>query len=362
MIIPELPGYLEDMGGGEYKGLIISLFTLTAALSRPVSGKLTDKIGRIPVMIFGTVVCFIIGFAYPLLTTISGFLFLRFIHGFSTGFKPTATSAYVADIVPFNKRGEAMGILGISGSLGMAAGPAIGSEIALRFSLEMMFYASSVAALLSILVIVWMKETLENPERFKLQHLNVNRSDVLEPKVIPPSMVMMLTAFSFGIMLTLIPDLSEHVGMQNKGTFFTAFTLSSLFVRIYAGRASDKYGREVVLKVSTLLLTASMIMIGLADSKVTLMVAGVVFGLAAGINSPTIFAWTVDLSDQNRRGRGLSTMFIALEIGIGTGAFISGWIYGNDVNNLPTAFFSGAVLSLMAFAYIQFFYKKPATV
>src|SRR5690606_14485188 len=49
MIIPELPSYLESMGGGEYKGLIVSLFTLTAGLSRPLSGKLADKVGRIPV-------------------------------------------------------------------------------------------------------------------------------------------------------------------------------------------------------------------------------------------------------------------------------------------------------------------------
>ncbi len=53
MIIPELPSYLTKLGGGEYKGLIISLFTLTAMISRPFSGKLTDKIGRIPVMVLG---------------------------------------------------------------------------------------------------------------------------------------------------------------------------------------------------------------------------------------------------------------------------------------------------------------------
>jgi MFS family permease len=53
MIIPELPAYLSSLGGAEYKGFIIGLFTITAGLSRPVSGKLADKIGRIPVMVFG---------------------------------------------------------------------------------------------------------------------------------------------------------------------------------------------------------------------------------------------------------------------------------------------------------------------
>lgn len=88
------------MGGAEHKGLIIALFTLTAGISRPFSGKLTDRWGRVPVMAIGSIVCFLCGFLYPILTTVSGFLLLRLIHGFSTGFKPTATSAYVADIIP----------------------------------------------------------------------------------------------------------------------------------------------------------------------------------------------------------------------------------------------------------------------
>lgn len=100
MMIPELPNYLTQLGGAEYKGFIISLFTLTAGFSRPFSGKLADTIGRIPVMVIGASVCFVIGFVYPMITTVAGFFLLRLFHGFSTGFKPTGTSAYVADVVP----------------------------------------------------------------------------------------------------------------------------------------------------------------------------------------------------------------------------------------------------------------------
>ena len=106
-MIPELPAYLTGLGGAEYKGLIIALFTLMAGISRPFSGKLTDKVGRVPVMIFGSLVCVICSLLYPVLTSVSGFLLLRFFHGFSTGFKPTATSAYAADVVHESRRGEA---------------------------------------------------------------------------------------------------------------------------------------------------------------------------------------------------------------------------------------------------------------
>ena len=133
MIIPELPDYLTQLGGKEYKGLIISLFTTSALLSRPFSGKLSDTVGRVPVMAFGFVVCFIVGFMYPLLVSVIGFLFLRFLHGFSTGFTPTAINAYIADIIPADRRGEALGISGFFFSLGMALGPYLGGEIMLRY-------------------------------------------------------------------------------------------------------------------------------------------------------------------------------------------------------------------------------------
>jgi MFS family permease len=153
MLIPELPAYLSSLGGAEYKGLIIALFTLTAGISRPFSGKLTDKIGRVPVMAIGSIVCFACGFLYPILTSIAGFLLLRLFHGFSTGFKPTATAAYVADIVPSEKWGEAMGIHGLFFSTGMAIGPAIGSAITLHYSINVLFYCSSLFAFLSISLI-----------------------------------------------------------------------------------------------------------------------------------------------------------------------------------------------------------------
>ena len=110
MLIPELPTYLSSLGGDKYIGLIIALFTLTAGLSRPFSGKLTDTIGRKPVMIIGAVVCVICSCLYPILTTVLGFLLLRLLHGFSTGFSPTGFSVYVTDIIPQKRWGEAIGV------------------------------------------------------------------------------------------------------------------------------------------------------------------------------------------------------------------------------------------------------------
>ncbi|GGK63747.1 MFS transporter [Rufibacter glacialis] len=353
MIIPELPNFLTQLGGADYKGFIIGLFTLTAGLSRPFSGKLTDTVGRLPVMYFGVAVCILCSLLYPLLTTVAAFLMLRLLHGFSTGFTPTGEAAYIADIVPLERRGAAIGIFGLAGSLGLAAGPAIGGEFSRHFSLDALFYSSSGMALLSILVLANLKETLPHPQKFKLGLLRIRRNEIFEPRVMPAFVVMLLTLFCYGAVLTVTPDFSEHLGIQNKGLFFTFYTVASIGVRFLAGRASDRYGRVPILRVSTLLMAVSMVVLGLAQSKAMFLGAAVLYGFGTGMNSPTLYAWAIDLSHSDRRGRAMATVYMALEAGIGLGAFASGWIYDNEVSAIPYVFWGAAFLCLLAFLYVS---------
>ena len=357
LIIPELPDYLSSLGGEDYKGYIISLFTVTAGLSRPFSGKLADTIGRIPVMVFGALVCFFASIMYPFVSSVFAFLLLRFLHGMSTGFKPTGTSAYIADVVPATKRGEAMGIIGLFNSLGMAMGPFLGSKIAAWYGLDVLFYTSATMGILSVIVLAGMKETLPNKQRFKPKQLLIKPKEIFETSVIPPAVTILLTAFSFGIVLTIIPDFSVHIGLssENKGLFFSVFTISSLAIRFLAGKVSDKYGRISVLKVSSSSLAIAMFFLGTASNPLELTLAAAFFGVAVGMNSPTVFAWTIDLSHDERRGRGMATLYIALEIGIGLGAFLSAEIYNNVAANFKWAFWIGAIAAALAFVYLLYF-------
>ncbi|NML36127.1 MFS transporter [Chitinophaga sp. G-6-1-13] len=362
MMIPELPAYLSNMGGADYKGYIIGLFTLMAGLSRPFSGKLTDTIGRVPVMIFGSLVCVVCSLLYPLVSSVGAFLLLRFFHGFSTGFKPTGTSAYVSDIIPYNRRGEAMGMVGLASTIGMALGPAIGGYLALRWNINVMFQLSAVFALLSVVILIGMKETLANKQPFRFSLLKIKGDEIFEPLVWSPVIICFLTYFSYGAMLTIIPDFGAFLGVANKGMFFTYFTASSIGIRLLAGKVSDRYGRVPVLKVSAVLMAASMLMMGLAGSPALLMASAVVYGISVGLNSPAVTAWTIDLGHPEHRGRALASMYIAMEAGIGLGAYFSAFVYNNQSSNFPVTFYLFAGITLLATLYLTFFYKKPAMV
>jgi MFS family permease len=360
MIIPELPNYLRKLGGEEYLGLIIALFTCSAGLSRPFSGKLTDRVGRIPVMVLGAIVSGIASLIYPFVSSVFAFFLLRFFHGFSTGFKPTGTAAYIADIVPPSMRGEAMGAIGFFSSIGVAMGPKIGSYIASEYSIDYMFYIASTLSFLSVAILFQMKETLQKREKFKFKLLKISKKEIYLKDVFPAAIVMMFSIFVFGVILTIIPDFTIDLGMSeaSKGDYFLYFTLSSLFVRLFFAKLSDKYGRELILIWSLSYLIFVLIYLSQVDEAIELMIAAGFMGMAVGMVSPTIFAWTIDLCSEHERGLGMATLYIALEIGIGTGALVSAWIYGNNHENVPYVFYISAFSVLIALIYLLIYHFK----
>ncbi len=361
MIIPELPSFLTSLGGEDYKGFIISLFTLTAGFSRPISGKLADTIGRVPVIMFGTIVCIICSLCYPILSTIGGFMLLRLVHGFSTGFTPTAMTAYVADLVPAHRRGEAMGIVGVSLNLGSSIGPPVGSQLALSYSLNTMFMASSFVAVLSMLILTGIKETLPNKESLRLSHLKLKRSEIIDRNSIIPAIICGLIYIGLGALVTIAPDQCEFLGLSNKGLFFTSFTVCSIMSRLVAGKISDLYGRIKVMTFAVCLMVGSYILLAMSDSGFSLLVATGCLGFSLGIGAPALFAWTIDRSNDLNRGKAMGTLYIGLEVAIGSGALLSAYVYSNAPANFKAVFLIMAAITSMAIIFLSRESKKIAS-
>ena len=361
MIIPELPGMVERFGETQHKGLIVSLFTLTALVARPFSGRLADSVGRVPVMVVGAACCLLCSLLYPSLAGFTGFVWLRLLHGFSTGFSPTGFSAYVADIIPADRRGEAIGLVTTFGSLGMASSPMFGGWMLDWLSLDAMFITSAVYGLVAMVIFARLPETSAHREPFRARHLLVRFDDLYDPSVWAPCLVMVLTAYSYGAMLTLIPDRSEELGLSNKGSMFMVFALASVAVRIVAGRLSDRFGRIRILMGGVLLLITGMTLASQAQSVASLTVACIAYGMSNGITSPTLFAWATDLCPPERRARAFALLYIALELGIGLGALLSGYLLEDMVRVNSMTFLAGAISGCVALGYLVYrsqFFKK----
>ncbi len=351
VIIPEMPDYISSLGGEDFKGFIIGVFTVVAAISRPISGKLTDTIGRIPIMLFGGTICIVVSFLYPWFATVFGFLMLRFFHGMSTGFMPTGTLAYLADIIPSDKRGEAMGIVGIMNNVGFIGGNACSSWITQTYGIDFLFYTSGLFAILSVAVILKLKESLHSPAKFSLAQLKISKQDIYDKRATEPAILMILTTITFGAMLTLIPDYSKHLGIENKGLYFSVATGSTLLVRLWGGKLSDRIGRLKTCMIGTSFWLLTTLLLMSLDRDIFFL-AAVTTGIATGLNSPAVFAWAVDVANGVKSGRAMATLFISLEIGIATGAFLSAAIYGNSFVRLQWVFGAMTFFNVLALLFL----------
>jgi MFS family permease len=329
-----------------------------AGLARPFSGKIADTVGRKAVVFFGIFATVICSASYPIFAYILPFFIIRFFHGLAVGFAPTGNSALIADIATESRRGEAMGVMGLISNTGTSIAPVLGSFLTKSYGIETMFFSSALLALCSLATVFFVHETLQNKVRFHRQLLIIRRHEILEENVLPAALVMALCIFTYGAFLTVIPDFSKHLGIENKGIFFTIYTLSSVFTRIAAGKFSDKYGRVIVLKYALSVALLSLLTFMYASNATHFYAASVVYGAAVGMYSPALFAWAADLSHREHLGRGMSTIYIALEVGIAAGAFFGGMIYGNVIENLYWVFFSSFILNVFALIYLHFFCKK----
>lgn len=352
LIIPELNEFITILGGESYKGLIIGLFTLTAAISRPFSGKMADTIGRKSTMYIGTIVCIFITLLYPLSGTVLFFLTLRFFHGFSTGFLPTGATALITDILPVEKRGQGMGVYGTGIALGTGVGQLFASPITKAFTINGLFIASSIIAFISMLLIHSVKETLDERQKFTWKVFKIRKEDIAEVNVIPAAIVMFLTAACSGLVLVLTPDMSGFLNIGNKGYYYGFYVLSTILVRLFAGQLSDKIGRRETLIIGIIILIISMLMTGYSNTKEFYTISSFTYGIASGVLSPAIFAWMADLSPENRRGAGSATIFIALELGILFGAMITLLFYNNNIETIKATFTIGAILAGIALVYV----------
>jgi MFS family permease len=351
MLLPELPEYITQLGGKDYIGYVVGLFTVSAGLSRFWSGRLADKIGRVRIILFGTFVTAICGFLYIYTTSIALFLGLRLIHGLSTGWRPIGATAMLTDITPPGRIGEA-------GSTGMALGPAFGSLLKEEVSYDAMFIASSVCGVIAILLSLRLKESHSSPQKLELSDLNILKGKVLDFSAKHAMWVTLFETFAFGVVITVSPLLVGGLGFKYKGLFNLTFVFASMAMRVFAGKASDKYGRKLLLTIGVSTLIIALIVMGFSTSKSLVILGGILYGFSIGLNRPTTFAWTVDLARPGKLGLALATMLLALEIGIGSGAFISGSMYDGTPSSVHNAFFLAAGVSVFALLYLLIFVRE----
>ena len=172
IVIPVLPLYAKSAPfkmTPDQLGWLTGIFSLFQLVSAPIIGKISDRIGRKPVLLV-SIIGTAIGYFVTGSATAAWMLFAgRIIDGISGGNIATA-QACIADVTPPNERSKAMGIIGAAFGLGFILGPAIGGYLAKWGAGVPFYFAGALSVLNVIFVITSLPETLseaarQHPER-----------------------------------------------------------------------------------------------------------------------------------------------------------------------------------------------------
>jgi MFS transporter, DHA1 family, tetracycline resistance protein len=138
MVLPLLPIYAESFGvseGGWEIGLLMSSFSAMTFIFAPLWGRLSDRIGRRPVLIVGLIgsVGFYVLFGIATVLQSMTLLFIARIGAGIAGATIPAAQAYIADVTSLQNRAKGMALIGAAFGLGFTFGPLLGAA-ALLFS------------------------------------------------------------------------------------------------------------------------------------------------------------------------------------------------------------------------------------
>lgn len=336
-LLPTLPLYVEHIGGtkGEI-GLVMGAFALGLLPSRAWLGPFADRRGRKIVLYLGAVVVAIAPLGYMFVDSIPMLMGLRAFHGISIAAFTTGYSALVTDLSPPRNRGELIGYMSLVNPLGVAIGPAIGGFLLESAGYTPLFLMAFALGVVSVVLIVPVSEPIrEDLSSQPLGNGLVDRSSEKEsfwqllwsPRVRIPTLVMLQIGLVFGTVATFVPlFIKESESSFNPGWFYTAAAVASFSLRIFTGRASDRYGRGLFITGGLICYCVSMLMLWRANTSTDFILAGLVEGCGAGTFIPMMVALIADRCAPDERGRFFAMCIGGFDLGIALAGPILGAI------------------------------------
>ncbi len=338
-LLATLPLYIVQIGGSESEvGLIIGVFATTALALRPLVGRAADIWSRRLLILGGSFLLFLSSLSYNLAQGVFPLLLVRVLHGAGWAGFGTAVMVLVADLLPPPRRGEGMGYYGMSMNLAMALGPAAGVFLLRAFSFPVLFLSSAAMAMVGVVLAGFISE----PHRQK----NPSRGAILERSALFPSLVLCLSALSYGSIVSFFPLYAGKKGIENPGLFFTVFALVLILARGPAGRLSDKKGRAATIVPGLLLAALGLSLLSVAGSLGLFLLAALLYGLSFALVQPSLMALTIDRAEPSRRGAAMGTFSMAMDLGIGGGAFLWGFVAQGA--GFPAIYQLAAITTLVA--------------
>jgi MFS family permease len=311
MIIPLLPFYARDMGGGALVvAILMGAFTAAQLLSAPWWGRFSDKYGRRPALLVGLTASCIAYVVFAFAHTIWLLLLSRLVQGAGGG-TVGVIQAYVADSVEPDNRAKALGWLSAATNVGVAIGPALGSA-ALVFGSRGPGLAAAALCLINI-GFAWKflresRDLTEAHDKKPRASRTVIARVITHPSESAPRLIWIYSiamgAFS-GLMAILALFLADRfgVGKDNIWIFYTYVGAISVVTRAgILGRMVDHFGEAKLSRIGLTLLALGLATLPLARGYVTLAIAVALIPLGTAFTFPCVTSMLSRVISSRERG------------------------------------------------------------
>ena len=159
-----LPVIVTDLGGNDLYTWAVTIYLLTATISGPIYGKLSDLFGRRPIIIFAVGLFLVASVGAGLSQEMWQFILFRGLQGLGGGAVFPVALAVVADLYTPVERGKYLGLFGAVFGLSSLVGPAIGGLITDNFSWHWIFFVNVPIGLISLFILWRLLPAIKRPD------------------------------------------------------------------------------------------------------------------------------------------------------------------------------------------------------
>lgn len=321
-------------------GFVASVFILGALTGRLFAGKHMEKLGSRKILLGGITFFVAVTLLYFIPTNIYGLIVIRFLHGIGVGFATTATGTIAAQVIPPRRSGEGIGYFSLSAVLSTAVGPLIGIALINSLGYLSVFVFTLVMGIVSLLIAIPVKAP-KIKNKLSSQNKGFKLSNYFEAKAIPIATVMLVGAFAYSGILSFIAAYAADINLVEAGGFyFLVYAIIILISRPFTGKLMDIKGGNSVAYPGLILFAIGMLLLSQAHSSFAFLLAAAIIGLGYGNFQSSTQAIAIKVTPTHRMGLANSTYFIFLELGLGLGPFLLGYL-------VPLIGYRGLYLSMV---------------
>jgi DHA1 family tetracycline resistance protein-like MFS transporter len=356
LVIPLLPFYAERFGASPLQmTLLFAVYSLMAMLAAPLWGRLSDRIGRRPVLMASMAAAALaylwLGFATQLWMVFAA----RALAGACAG-NIAAAQAYIADVTPPEKRARGMGMIGAAFGLGFIVGPVLGGLVAgndlKTADLQTPgLIAAALSAVALLGVVFLLRESLSATAHREPRGRIAALRDALRRPMLGRLLVvffLVILAFS-GMETTFAWWAIDRFGWGPRPIGFVFFYVGLLSAAMQGGLIGPltrRFGEERLTLAGLVLIALGLLVLPMAREVPALMAALTLLSLGMGAMQPTLNSLISRRAPPERQGE---VMGVAQSVGALSrvlGPIIAGALFSGLGPSSP--FLWGAVLVALA--------------